>query len=254
VRAASCARPPHGRIVCASSARPHHVRVARTRRNAPPPIRLDETTLLAAVDVLTARDADLARVVEAHGPPPLWARPTGFATLVYIILEQQVSLASARAAFERLLVASGGTPAPERFLRFNDAELLSIGFSRQKAGYVRRLSEDLLTGGFDLDAMAAMDDAHAHAALVRLHGVGPWTADIYLLEALLRRDIWPVGDLALATAVQEVKGLATRPTPAELGALGEAWRPWRGVAARICWHDYLRRRGRSAGAMPGGAG
>lgn len=229
------------------------MRVAPTVRNAPP-IRLDETTLLAAVDVLAARDADLARVVKAYGPPPLWARPPGFATLVYIILEQQVSLASARAAFERLRAASGGAPTPERFLRFGDAELLAIGFSRQKAGYVRRLSSDLIEGGVDLDAIGAMDDAHAHAALVRLHGVGPWTADIYLLEALLRPDTWPAGDLALATAAQEVKGLATRLTPGELAGLGEAWRPWRAVAARICWHDYLCRRGRSAGAMPGAPG
>ncbi len=227
--------------------------MARTTRNTPP-IRLDETVLLAAVEALTARDGDLARVVNAYGPPPLWARPAGFPTLVYIILEQQVSLASARAAFERLLAASGGSPTPERFLRFSDAELLAIGFSRQKAGYVRRLCDDLLNGGVDLDAIGRMDDAHAHAALVRLHGVGPWTADIYLLEALLRPDIWPVGDLALATAVQEVKGLGARPSPAELAGIGEAWRPWRGVAARICWHDYLSRRGRSAGEMPGSAG
>ena len=217
-----------------------------------PPAHLDETTLVVAVDELAARDADLARVVEAYGPPPLWAREPGFPTLVYIILEQQVSLASARAAFERLCAASGGRPTPDRFLRFTDAELLAIGFSRQKAGYVRRLSDDLLGGGLDLDGIASLDDVHAHAALVRLHGVGPWTADIYLLEALLRPDVWPVGDLALATAVQAVKRLGARPSPGELRELGEAWRPWRGVAARIFWHDYLSRRGRSAGAMPGG--
>jgi DNA-3-methyladenine glycosylase II len=192
-------------------------------------------------------DADLAAIVDRFGPPPLWARPPGFATLTFIILEQQVSLASARAAFERLTAATGEL-TPQAFLRLDDRELLAIGFSRQKTRYVRGLSAAILAGELDLEAVQRLDDDKARAALTDLTGVGPWTADIYLLLALGRPDVWPTGDLALVTAVQHVKRLADRPSGDELTTLAEPWRPWRSVAARLFWHDYLARRGqRDAG-------
>ena len=141
---------------------------------------------------------------------------------------------------------------PEAFLLLTDAELLTIGFSHQKTRYVRGLAQALLTGGLDLERLASLPDEAVHRELVGLTGVGPWTAAIYMMEALLRPDLWPVADIALATSVAAVKGLPARPGPAEMELLGEAWRPWRSVAARLFWHDYLGRRGRSA-PIPGPA-
>ncbi len=207
---------------------------------------LTEETLAAAVAALAERDADLAAVVARFGPPPLWARPPGFATLAYVILEQQVSLASARAAFNRLQVALDQV-TPEGFLTLDDETLRRIGFSRQKTGYVRGLAQVLATGGLDLAALEEMEDAAAQRALLALRGVGPWTANIYLLMALRRPDAWPAGDLGLQVAAQEVKGLRKRPGPDALEALAEPWRPWRAAAARILWHHYLSLR-RPAGA------
>ncbi len=205
---------------------------------------LTHATLASAVDELTARDADLAVVVARWGPPPMWERPPGFATLAHIVLEQQVSLASARAAFERLRAVADPL-TPERFLELDDAELLGIGFSRQKTRYVRLLAHAIATGALDLDGLARLDDQGARAALVSLAGVGPWTASIYLLMALRRPDVWPEGDLALASAVAHVKRLTRRPSARELAAMAVAWQPWRAVAARLFWHDYLRRRERA---------
>lgn len=203
----------------------------------PPPRPLTQRSLARTVDVLVTVDPDLARVVAAFGRPPLWERPAGFPTLVHIILEQQVSLASARAAFDRLTLA--GPVTPEGFLRLSNSELLAIGFSRQKAAYGRGLAAAVTSGQLDLAALERLDDEAACAALVSLKGIGPWTADIYLLMALRRPDIWPTGDLALVQALREVKGLAERPTGLEALALAERWRPWRAVAARVLWHWYL---------------
>jgi DNA-3-methyladenine glycosylase II len=197
--------------------------------------------LAHGVRFLCDRDPDLACVVEQWGLPPMWAREPGFPTLVHIILEQQVSLASARAAFERLLAVVSPL-TPEGFLTLDDATLRAVGFSRQKAGYGRHLAQAIVEGRLDLAALEGMEDAAVRAELCALKGVGPWSADIYLLMALRRPDVWPVGDIALASAAQDVKRLAARPTPDELGAIGAAWRPWRAVAARLLWHHYLSRR------------
>jgi DNA-3-methyladenine glycosylase II len=208
---------------------------------------LTEEALAKASFELAGRDPDLAGIVERFGPPPLWSRPPGFATLVRIMLEQQVSLASAAAAFERLS-RSVDPLTPDAFLGLNDHELLTIGFSHQKARYVRGLARALTTRSFDLERLADMADEEAHRELVSLTGIGPWTAGIYMMEALLRPDIWPVADMALVSSVMQVKGLERRPGPAEMEAIGEAWRPWRSVAARLFWHDYLGRRGRPQSA------
>lgn len=208
-----------------------------------PPSLTDETLAIAVRD-LAAGDRDLHGIVERFGPPPLWDRPAGFATLAHIVLEQQVSLSSAQAAFDRLREAADPL-TPEGFLQLNDAQLLGIGFSRQKARYVRDMARAVSSGTFDFDSLEGLSDDHVHAALVSLSGVGPWTASIYMLEVLLRPDIWPASDIALATAVAQVKGLAHRPDPDEMRVLAERWRPLRSVAARLLWHDYLSRRGRS---------
>ena len=189
---------------------------------------------------LVGRDPDLAGILTAIGPPPLWRRDPGFPTLVQIILEQQVSLASARAAFDRLQTRLGRV-TPERFASLSDRGLKTIGFSRQKARYCRALAAAISTGEFSIDRLARLSDDEARAALMRQVGIGRWTADIYLLMALRRPDVWPSGDLALAKAVQEVKGLASIPDAGELDAVSESWRPWRAVAARLLWHHYLSR-------------
>lgn len=199
---------------------------------------LDDARLTAAAAELAARDPDLAAIVARYGPPPLWARPPGFSTLIHIILEQQVSLASARATYERLL-ALAGPLTPVSFLALDDAALRDAGFSRQKAAYGRHLAQAVLSGQLDLPALARLEDDEARARLTAVRGIGRWTADIYLLMCLLRPDVWPAGDLALVTSVQRLKRLPQRPSGEDMVALGEAWRPWRAVAARLFWLHYL---------------
>jgi DNA-3-methyladenine glycosylase II len=199
---------------------------------------LNQETLSEGLRYLAIQDDDLKRVVVQYGRPPMWARRPGFSTLVRVILEQQVSLASADAAFDRLVRAIGPI-TPRRFLRLDDESLLQIGFSRQKKRYVRLLAEDILAGRFDLPALVEMDDDKVREAMLKVKGVGNWSADIYLLMALRRPDVWPKTDLALITAAQKVKGLLRRPSLDDMEALGDAWRPWRAVAARILWHYYL---------------
>lgn len=201
---------------------------------------LTQTSLSRGLAHLAAVDPDLARVLEVHGRPPMWEREQGFGTLVLTILEQQVSLASARAAYERLL-AHASPPTPESFLALDDATLRRAGFSRQKTAYARHLAQLIIEGELDLPALAGMSDEEARAQLLRVKGIGPWTAEIYLLMALMRADAWPSGDLALAIAAQQVKRLPARPTPQELEELSLAWKPWRAVAARLLWHHYLNR-------------
>jgi DNA-3-methyladenine glycosylase II len=209
---------------------------------------LDEIVFRCSVRELAVRDSDLARVLEMYGAPPLWVREPGFPSLVYIILEQQVSLASARAAFQRLRAAASPL-TPARFLKLSDAQLKQIGFSRQKALYTRLLAESLVKRHLDLNDLKDLSDDTARKFLIALKGIGGWTADIYLLSALRRPDIWPIGDLALAVAVQEVKRLRSRPSPERLEKLSQLWRPYRAVAARLFWHAYLSKRGQNSAAI-----
>ena len=202
------------------------------------PVSLDATTLVVAVRELAALDPDLAGIAARHGLPPLWAREPGFETLVRIILEQQVSLASADAAHQRL-VAAAGSVEPAAIAATGEAALRDAGLTRQKARYLVALARDVLDGRLDLGAVAAADDDEARARLTRAIGIGRWTADIYLLMALGRPDIWPSGDLALAGAMRRAKGLDRLPTSAQQDVIAKAWRPWRAVAARLLWHAYL---------------
>ena len=203
--------------------------------------RLSEASFGLGLDALAARDGGLRRIVEQYGPPPLWVRDPGFVTLLQIILEQQVSLASARATFDRLCVAAHPL-APSSLLALDDQQLRTIGFSRQKARYVRSLAALIAEGELDLEALALLDDDVARAGLLRVSGIGPWSADIYLLVALRRPDIWPAGDLALAKSIQTLRGLDAVPGTSEMGLIAESWRPWRAVAARKLWHSYLSKR------------
>jgi DNA-3-methyladenine glycosylase II len=202
---------------------------------------LDEQSFAVGLKLLSLRDNDLAGILKDFGPPPFWIREPGFPTLIYLILEQQVSLASAKAAYLRLLAAVKPL-TPRRFLGLDDARLKTIGFSRQKTSYGRLLAESVLSRRLSLPAVAQMHDDAARETLIGLKGIGTWTADNYLLMALRRQDVWPSGDLALAVAVQKVKRLRKRPSPEKLEAMSVPWRPWRAVAARLFWHYYLSRR------------
>ncbi|HEX5585337.1 hypothetical protein [Gaiella sp.] len=204
---------------------------------------LDERSFGTAVADLCGIDPDLAAIVERHGTPAFWAREPGFPTLVLLILEQQVSLASARAAYDRLVLRLGGL-TPRGVLDSTDEELRADGFSRQKNRYARVLAAAIEEGALDLDAVAALGDAEVRTALVALPGIGPWTAEVYLLSALRRPDTWPTGDIALQEGARRAKRLEVRPTSVELEAIGEAWRPHRATAARLLWHLYLSENGR----------
>jgi DNA-3-methyladenine glycosylase II len=201
-------------------------------------IKLTTRTLQHGIDHLIKTDRDLARLVSDLGNPPMWDREPGFPTLVHIILEQQVSLASARAAFNKLTEAAGRL-TPEKLLDYKDNELNGFGFSRQKIRYCRELAQAILRRDLDLEALDTLDDKRVRARLMEIKGIGPWTADIYLLMVLLRPDVWPAGDLALAVATQRLKALPARPDDDELTHIANPWRPWRAVAARILWHYYL---------------
>jgi DNA-3-methyladenine glycosylase II len=207
--------------------------------------QLNQRSFLRAVNLLGEQDPDLALIVSTYGPPPFWVREEGFHTLMHMILEQQVSLASAKAAYDRLVAATSPL-TPENFLRLDDAGLKSIGFSRQKMEYGRHLAVAIRRGDLDLSALAKLDDVEAKIQLMRIKGIGAWTAEVYLLMALRRPDIWPAGDLGVIVAVQQLRQLPYRPSTQELIKLSYAWKPWRAVATRILWHFYLSQRRRVA--------
>ena len=202
---------------------------------------LNERSLAEAAAHLAARDPDLAAILERLGPPPLWKRPAGFATLVKIILEQQVSLASAASLFAKL--KKNTVPfGPGRVIELGEAHLKSLGLTRQKTAYCLHLAQSLQDKRLRLSRLPLMTDEEVKAALMSIKGLGSWSADVYLLMVLRRPDIWPAGDLALATAAFSVKRLKQRPTPEVLTKLAEPWRPFRSVAARMLWQHYLARR------------
>jgi DNA-3-methyladenine glycosylase II len=183
-------------------------------------------------------DPVLAGLAERNGVPPLWPREPGFATLLRLVLEQQVSLASANAAFRRL-EDSIGVVEPAAFLELGDEQLRVIGFSRQKTEYVRDIAVGLIEGSIDLDLPVNLSEDDAIGRLTTIRGVGPWTAACYLLFALRRPDVWPSGDRALEVSVGRVYGLSHPADSHEANERALAWRPFRAVAARMLWHEYL---------------
>ena len=202
-------------------------------------MRLTSETLAAAAQSLAARDRYLASIYRIHGTPPMWARRPGFPTLLRIVLEQQVSLVSARAMFARLKSKIDPFTA-EGFINAGEAYLRSLGVTRQKAHYCVQVAQAFTNG--DLDKIVRMNDEDAHATLLSIKGVGSWTANIYLLMALRRPDIWPDGDVALATAVGKLRKITPRPSFPHLAKIAERWRPYRSVAARMLWQYYLAER------------
>jgi DNA-3-methyladenine glycosylase II len=210
---------------------------------APPGAPLAPHGLAQGVAALAQRDADLAAVPALAGMPCFALRPPGFATLLHIILEQQVSVAAAAAMRAKLLQRCRPL-TPGRFLALDDATLRECGFSRQKTAYARGLAEAIRDGRFDPKALARRDDEAAMAELTGLRGIGRWTAEVYLLFALGRADVWPAADLGLQLGVQWLKRLPARPDERAMRALAEPWRPWRAVAACLLWQFYLHRLGR----------
>ncbi len=186
-----------------------------------------------------------AAIVERAGAPRFRRRANGFPTLLHIILEQQVSI-DAAAAMHRRLSETCQPLAPDTFLALDDATLRRCGFSRQKMGYARGLADAVASGRLDFAALAAMPDDDARAALISLKGIGRWSAEIYLIFALGRPDIWPAADLGLQLSIADCLGLAERPSEKALRDIGEAWQPWRSVAACLFWQSYLHARNRAA--------
>ena len=202
-------------------------------------ITLSDETLAEGLTYLAEQDADLARIIEQFGPPKLRQQPPGFATLLQIILGQQVSRSAAAAMYGKLCAAIG-PPQPAAFLAIDDESLRSIGFSRQKARYGRALATALVEKRLDLDRLGCSDDDTVRAALTALPGIGAWSAEIYLLFALRRSDAWPASDLGVILGAQKVKKLAERPGKKEMDTMAAAWRPWRGLATFLLWHGYQK--------------
>lgn len=211
--------------------------------------RLDEETFDMATDLLVSEDEQLARSVDRWGRPVFWHRQPGFATLVLLVLEQQVSLESGAAMYRRL-AGLLGTVTPESVAGAGVDALRGIGVTRQKAGYLLELARQLLTGDLDLKSLETETYDVARNTLLAIRGIGPWTADAYLLSASRRPDMWPVGDRALQVGMGEVLGMNGIPDEEQLEILAEPWRPLRAVAARLIWHAYLSARGRMEPADP----
>ena len=200
---------------------------------------MNRAEIARSLKMLARRDEDLARALAIVGSPPERSRPPGFATLVRIIVGQQVSAKAAASLWSRLETAIAPF-TPEAVAWHGVDDLRALGLSRQKASYAITLAQALAERTLDLDRVHEMDDDAAVAALVTVKGIGRWSAEIYLLFALGRPDVFPAGDLALAIAMQRLKGLRRRPDPKKLEKLAESWRPHRGAAAHFLWHYYAQ--------------
>ena len=205
--------------------------------------RLDEDLFRQACHLLVSEDPHLARLVDRWGIPEFWNRRPGFETLVLLILEQQVSLESGAAMYGRLKRLTGQL-TPANVVHAGEHRLRSIGVTRQKSGYLLDLAHRIIEGELDLSSLEDKSESVARRELLSIKGIGPWTADAYLLSASRRPDMWPVGDRALQVGSAEALGLGTVPDEADLEMIGEPWRPIRAAAARLIWHSYLSERGR----------
>ena len=204
-------------------------------------ITFNENNFHQLCDKLFRKDKDLRRISKEHGYPPMWTRPATFQTLILFILEQQVSLASAYAAFRKLREKIGYV-MPEKILAMSDEELRSCYFSRQKIVYARGLATALIDEEFNLQQFEFEEDNVVRTTLKKLKGIGEWTTDIYLIHALRRLDIFPLGDLALVNAMKEIKRLAALTTKDELLKISELWKPYRSIATMMFWHYYIQKR------------
>src|SRR5690348_17975211 len=194
-------------------------------------------SIRAHVEALAAREPAFAAVVERHGVPDPRVSPPGAATLLRTIVGQQVSVAAARSMWSKLEAAFGAPPDLSKLLAATDEELRAAGMSRQKSGYIRSLAELVMSGELDLENLPS-DDEEAIALLTKIKGIGRWSAEIYLLFAEGRADVFPAGDLAVMVELGRLMGLDEKPSEKQLRELAEAWRPYRGAAAVLAWHSY----------------
>jgi DNA-3-methyladenine glycosylase II len=199
----------------------------------------------AALALLVARDPDLAGIEAAAGPLPWRRRNDGFPGLLQVIMGQQISNQAAGAIWRRLALLPGALE-PAGLLALDDAVLRGAGLSRPKIAHARALAEAFADGRLDAAFLAGLDDAAAVAAIAAVRGMGPWTAEVYLLFALERPDVFPAGDVALAASVADLKRLPVRPGPVALRAMAAQWQPWRALAARLLWHHWRHVTGRPA--------
>ena len=197
----------------------------------------DQALLQRALAHLGRADRDFRRAIAEIGPPPPRGRPATFMALLHVIVAQQVSTHAAKAISDRLEAAMAA-PDPTAFLALTEADLKAVGFSRQKMVYGRDLASAFLDGRLSIPKLRRQGDEEAIAAITRIKGLGTWSAEVFLLFNLKRPDIMPAQDLALIVAAQRLKRLAARPSPKELRALAEPWRPYRSYAARMLWHYY----------------
>jgi|SRR6187200_123575 DNA-3-methyladenine glycosylase II len=193
-------------------------------------------------DVLAKKDKDLRQIIKQHGYPPMWTRPASFQTLILFILEQQVSLASAYAAFKKLK-ARIGYVTPSKILSLTDEELRSCYFSRQKIVYARELAKAVQSKQLSLKKFSNAHEDEIRIELKKVKGIGDWTVDVYLMHALQRSDLFPLGDIALVNSLKETKQLHPHITREKMLAIAEPWRPYRSVASMILWHAYIQKRG-----------
>ncbi len=190
---------------------------------------------------LARRDTELAFIIKEHGLPPMWTRPATFQTLILTILEQQVSLASAYAAFKKLREKTGYV-TPAKILALSDAEMRACYFTRQKTGYARELARAVQSRRLKLSQLTALPDEEVRSQMIQLKGIGHWTIDVFLMHALQRTDLFPLGDIALVNSLKETKQLPSHITKEEMLEVAEAWRPYRTIAAMILWHSYIKKR------------
>ncbi|MBB5397238.1 DNA-3-methyladenine glycosylase [Mucilaginibacter sp. AK015] len=202
------------------------------------PQQFTQATYHAICDQLAQMDADFANVIQQHGYPPMWTRPNTFETLVHIILEQQVSLASALSALNKLRDRVQEI-TPARVLLLTDAEMKECYCSRQKTAYIKYLAEAIISGEINLEAFEQMEDADIRAKLTALKGIGNWTVDVYLMFVLQHTDVLPIGDLTIVNAIKRLKGLPTETPKDGLVTIAQQWQPYRTVASMLLWHYYL---------------
>lgn len=203
--------------------------------------RFSSENFIDICNTLGRRDRELRGIIKEHGHPPMWTRPATFQTLILTILEQQVSLASAYAAFDRLR-AHIGYVTPGKILSLSDAEMRACYFSRQKIVYARCLAEAVRSRQLKLNKLATSSNDEVRAELKKIKGIGDWTVDVYLMHALQRTDLFPLGDIALVNSLKEVKGLPKDVSKDELLKIAEPWRPYRTIASMILWHAYIKKR------------
>ncbi|MBY0478116.1 MAG: DNA-3-methyladenine glycosylase 2 family protein [Chitinophagaceae bacterium] len=192
-------------------------------------------------DLVSKKDKHLKGIIQEHGYPPMWTRKQGFETLILTILEQQVSLAAAFAAYKKLK-AKIGAVTPAKILAMSNEELRECYFTRQKQVYAKELAIAVTSKKLQFKKLPLMTDEDIRTQLTSIKGIGNWTTDVYLMHALQRTDLFPLGDIALVNSLKETKKLDPHITKDEMLAIAEPWRPYRTIAAMILWHAYIKKR------------